>query len=59
MRQVFRHESWTYIMLASIVIALFAVLVDLIRGHASTQTILVALGWGVAFFVVHAALNRR
>jgi hypothetical protein len=59
MRQVFRHESWTYIMLASIVIALFAVLVDLIRGHASTQTILVALGCGVAFFVVHAALNRR
>lgn len=56
---MFRHESWTYIVVASIVIALFAVLVDLIRGHASLQTIVVAAGWGLAFFLTHAALNRR
>jgi lipopolysaccharide export LptBFGC system permease protein LptF len=54
-----RHQSWTYIIVASIVIALFVVLVDVLRGHASTQTILVAVGWGVVFFVTHAALNRR
>ncbi len=56
---MFRHESWTYVIIASIVIALVAVAVDLLRGHADASTLIVALGWGVSFFVLHALLNSR
>ena len=56
---MFRHESWTYVIAASVVIALVAVLVDVLRGHADPNTIIVALGWGVSFFVIHALLNIR
>ncbi len=56
---MFRHESWTYVIVASVVIALFAVLVDILRGHIDANTIIVALGWGVSFFVIHALLNIR